>query len=63
MEPEQVFVLALGNQGVAQIYEIITDLLTALVLLNTNSETQYIDSKITDVATCKVIKKVFLDVN
>ena len=41
----------------------ITDLLTTLVLLNTKPQMKNIDSKITDVATCKVIKKVLLDVN
>jgi len=53
----------LGNHGIVQIYEIITELLTAIVLLNTNHEWQNIDVKITDVTTCKVIKKVFLDGN
>jgi len=43
-------------------YEIITELLTALVLLNTKGKRTNIDSKITDVATCKVIKQAFLDV-
>jgi len=43
-------------------YEIITELLNAIVLPNTKPKWKNIDSKITDVATCKVIKKVFLDV-
>jgi len=46
-----------------RIYEIITALLTTLGLLNTKLRRKNIDSKITDVATCKVIKKVILDVN
>jgi len=46
-----------------RIYEIITELLTALVLLSTNLKRQNIDSKIAKGATCKVIKMVFLDVN
>ena len=53
----------LGNQGITRIYEIITILLTALVLLNTEYKRQNIDSKITDVTTRKVITKESLDVN
>jgi len=53
----------LGNEGIAQIYEIITEQWTALVLLNTQHKRKNIDSKITNVATCKVIKKVFLHVH
>jgi len=53
----------LGNQGIEQIYEIITVLLTALVLLTKNHRKKNIDSKMTNVATCKVNKKIFLDVN
>ena len=53
----------LRNQGIVRIYEIITALLTTLGLLNTKLRRKNIDSKITDVATCKVIKKVILDVN
>jgi len=53
----------MGNHGIARIYEITPELLTALVPLNTKLKRQNIDSKIANVATCKVIKKVFLDVN
>jgi hypothetical protein len=53
----------LGNPVIAPIYEIITEPLTALVLLNSKHKRQNIDSKITDVAPCKVIKQVFLNVN
>jgi len=52
----------LGTQGLAQIYDIITELLTASALLITNHNRQNIYCKITDVATCKVIKDVFQDV-
>jgi len=53
----------LRNEGITQIYEIITELLTTLVLLNSKHKRKNIDSKISNVATCKVINKVFLDVN
>jgi len=53
----------LGNQGIRQIYEFLTEVLTAVVLLNTRHKRQSIDSKITEVVICKVIKKEFLDVN
>jgi len=53
----------LGNQGIARIHEIITALSTTIVLLNRKHRRNNIDSKITDVTTCKVIKIVFLDVN
>ena len=43
-------------------YDIITDLMTAIVLLNTKHNKKNIGSKITDVSTCKVIKMEFLDV-
>ena len=59
---DNIWSCTLGNHGVAQMYEIITELLTALVLLNTKGKRTNIDSKITDVATCKVIKQAFLDV-
>ena len=42
-----------------RIYEIITVLLTVLVLVNTEHKRQNSDSKTTDVATCKVIKRNF----
>jgi hypothetical protein len=45
------------------VYEVITELLTALVLINTNHKSKNINSKITHVATSNVIKTVFLDVN
>jgi hypothetical protein len=44
------------------IYEVITDVLTASVLLNTKHKRQQIDSTITDIATCQAIKKVILHV-
>jgi hypothetical protein len=53
----------LCNPVITRIYEFVTELFTALVLLNTQYKLKYIESKITDVATCKVIEKVFLDVN
>jgi hypothetical protein len=53
----------LGDQDIVQICEIITEQLTALVHCNTNQKSQNIDSKMTDVAICTVIKKVFLEVN
>ena len=43
-------------------YEIITELLTILIPLNTKHQRKNIDSKIPKVATCKVIIKLFLDV-
>jgi hypothetical protein len=46
-----------------RVYEVITELLTALVLINTNHKSNNINSTITDVATSNVIKTVFLDVN
>jgi len=52
----------LGNQGVAQRYEIMTELLTTLELLNTKQRRKVIDSKITNFTTCKAIEMVFLDV-
>jgi len=54
---------SMGNQGIVRIYQIITELLNALVLPNPNHKRQNMDSKITNVITCKVIKKIFLDVN
>ena len=45
-----------------RIYEIITVLLTVLVLLNTEHKRHNIDSTITDVATSKEIKTAFLNV-
>jgi hypothetical protein len=42
---------------------IITELLTVLVLLNSKDKSKDINCKITDVATCKAIKKVFLHIN
>lgn len=42
---------------------IIPDHLTVILLLNTKHKGINIESKITDVVICKVIKQVFLDVN
>lgn len=52
-----------GDQGIPRIYKITTVPLTALVLQNTEHNRQNIDSRITDVATQKMIKNEFLDVN
>jgi len=40
-------------------YEIITEQMTALVLLNTKNQRKNIDFKLADVATCKVLKRYF----
>ena len=49
----------LGNKGIAWIYAFITESLTAQKHLYTKHKRQNIDSKLTNVATCKVIKKYF----
>jgi hypothetical protein len=46
----------LGNQGVAQMYELLTVLLTTLVLLNRTHKRKNIDSKIANFATCILCK-------
>jgi len=51
----------LGKQGVVRMYELITVLLTTLVILNITHKRKNIDSKIANVATCKVFKTVLLD--
>jgi len=43
-------------------YEIITELYTSIVIINTKHRNENIDPNITDVATCNVIKMVLLDV-
>ena len=53
----------LHDHGVARMYELRTVLLTALVLLNITHKKKNIDSKLTDVAPCKVLKNVLLDVS
>ena len=44
-------------------YELITVLLTVLVLLNITHKKKNIDSKIANIAICKVFKYVLLDVS
>jgi hypothetical protein len=44
-------------------YEIITELLAAFVLLNTKHRSRNIDFKITDIATSTVFETAFLDVS
>jgi len=46
----------LGNQGVTWMYEFITVLFTASVLLNITHKRKNIDSKIPNAATCTVFK-------
>jgi hypothetical protein len=53
----------LGNQGVAQMYEFIIALLTALVLLNSTHRMKNIHFKIANVATSMVFKNGLLDVS
>ena len=50
------------NQGIAWIFEIITEPLTVLVVQNTKHTRKYIDYNIINIATCKVFKKALLDV-
>jgi hypothetical protein len=52
----------LDNQGIAWMNEIITELFTTLVLLNTTHKRKNRDSKIANVTTCKVFKTKLLDV-
>jgi len=52
----------LCNQGIARIFDHITDILTALVVQNTAHKRKNIDSKIIDIATWKAFKQWLLDV-
>jgi len=47
----------LGNQGITQKFEHITELLTALVGKNTKDKMKNTDSKIIDIANCKTCIK------
>jgi len=51
-----------GNQGIVWIFQIISELLTALVVYNTKHRRENIDSKIIDIVTCKAFHKGLLDV-
>jgi len=53
----------LGNQGIARMYELITVLLTTLVLPNITHKRKNIDYKIANVATCNEFKNISLDVS
>jgi len=50
----------LGIQGIAQIYELITELLTAIIGKNTTYKRKNMDSKIMDMANCNTPKKRLL---
>jgi len=52
----------LGILRIAQILELITELLTALLLKNTKQTWKNTDSKIINIAMCKTCKKSLLDV-
>jgi len=52
----------LDNQGIAQICELITELLTTFIGKNTKYKRKNTDSKIINIANCKTCKKRFLDV-
>jgi len=52
----------LGNQGIAWIFKLKIELLTAFVNWNTSHKRKIIDSEIIDTATCKVFRNRFLDV-
>jgi len=47
----------LGNQGITQISELITDLSTALIGKNEEYSRRTLDSRINDIANCKTCKK------
>jgi hypothetical protein len=51
-----------GNQGIVWIFEIITELLTALLVQNTNHNRYHIDYNKINIATCKAFKKALLDI-
>ena len=52
----------LGNQGIAQILELITEILTPCIGKITKSERKNTDSKIIDIANCKTCTRRLLDV-
>jgi len=52
----------LGNQGIAQILELITELLTASIGKNTKYKRKNTDSKIIDIANTETWKRRSLDV-
>jgi len=52
----------MGNQGIACIFEIKIELLTALEVQSTEHSRRNIDSKIIDVVTSKAFKNGLLDV-
>jgi hypothetical protein len=49
-----------GNQGIARIFEHITESLTALIGKNTIYQTKNTDSKLIDIANCKTCKNILL---
>jgi len=52
----------LGNEGIAWLFNLITELLTTLIGKNTTYESKYMDSKIIIIANGKTCKKRLLDV-
>jgi len=52
----------LGNQGITRIFELITALLTAFVVQNTDHKRKNIHSKIIDITSCNAFKKWLLAV-
>jgi len=47
----------LGKEGIAQIFELILELLTAVIGRKTKYNIKTTDSKIIDIANCKTFKK------
>jgi hypothetical protein len=52
----------LGNQGIAQIVELITELLTAIIGKNAKFKRKNKDSKLIDIAHCKICRPGLLDI-
>jgi len=51
----------MGNQGITWIFELITELLTSFIRINTQYKSEDTDSKIIDIANCTTWKKSLLD--
>jgi len=52
----------LGDQGIARIFQLRTELLTAWIGKNANHTRRHMHSRIIDIANCKTCKKWLLDV-